>query len=392
MSNNINSLITNVSDIDDNIFPLKTLVIGDPHFTTHNVKECQLLTNSLINLAKNIKPDIIIFVGDLLNDHEKIHVVPHTNCIKMLLDISKIAKTFVIIGNHDRPNNSDFLSDYHPFNGLSSDQIFIIDKVRIFNFIKSNDNCIITDVELINDDITSSYMLNNYKFVFVPYVPNGKFKDALLTKQHFLNNIYCMFAHQEFLGAKYNGIISQTGDNIDTNHLIISGHIHEYGYTMGGYVRYIGSPHQTNFGESSDKTVSEFTFYPPYYNNCNQIGITKFNENRISLNLPKRITIKIKANEFETFEPTPGDIIRLIIEATKGESKIIRKSIHLKNIQEKAKIQINFDYIDDNILNTNNNLTLSFNEDRRNFLDKFKDKLTNDSTKLLLLEKIMANK
>ena len=97
---------------------LKVLTIGDPHFKVSNVPESEAMTKNLIEIAKQMKPDLIVCLGDILDRHETIHVTPLTLSIQFLEELEQIAPLYTIIGNHDRPNNSDFMSDQHPFNAL----------------------------------------------------------------------------------------------------------------------------------------------------------------------------------------------------------------------------------------------------------------------------------
>ena len=97
-----------------NIESIDILTIGDPHFKTSNVKEIEEMCHKTINLAKDRKPDIIVILGDVLDTHERIHVVPLSQSIEWIQNLSLVAPVYVLIGNHDRPNNSDFLSNSYP--------------------------------------------------------------------------------------------------------------------------------------------------------------------------------------------------------------------------------------------------------------------------------------
>ena len=101
---------------------MRILAIGDPHFKTTNIKESTEMVNAIYNLLEKEQDnlDFIIVMGDILDRHETIHVNPLTLAVKFLLTLATKKKTYVLIGNHDRPNNSDFLSDYHPFVGLNN--------------------------------------------------------------------------------------------------------------------------------------------------------------------------------------------------------------------------------------------------------------------------------
>ena len=112
--------------------------------------------------------------------------------------------------------------------------------------LKSGDNTMIIDD-------TFSYELNEMKFVFVPFVPNGRFKEAIDKVDW--NDANCIFAHQEFKGCKMGAIVSEDGDDWNDNlPYIISGHIHSKQY-VGENIFYPGSAMQHSFGESSENII-----------------------------------------------------------------------------------------------------------------------------------------
>ena len=112
--------------------------------------------------------------------------------------------------------------------------------------------------------------------MFVPYVPPGKFDDAIKTCDDIgdIKDYKCIFAHQEFYGAKMGAIISKDGDKWPLhNPLVVSGHIHDYQRPQENII-YIGTPMQHAFGDNTKKTISILTI-----NNISEECI----ENRITL-------------------------------------------------------------------------------------------------------------
>ena len=73
------------------------------------------MRSSVLKLAEERKPDLIAVMGDLLDRFARIHAVPLTDAISWLYRLAEIAMVILLIGNHDRPTQDDFLSDYHPF-------------------------------------------------------------------------------------------------------------------------------------------------------------------------------------------------------------------------------------------------------------------------------------
>ena len=135
---------------------LRVLCLGDPHFKINNVREMDEMTTKFLETARNLKPDFIVCLGDILDRHSNIHVIPLKMAIEFLKQISLIADLYIVIGNHDRPNNSNFCTDEHPFTAC-----------------KFWDRTVVADKPLIIER-------QGRKFIFVPYVPPGRFAEALL--------------------------------------------------------------------------------------------------------------------------------------------------------------------------------------------------------------------
>ena len=207
---------------------ITVLVIGDPHFKVCNIPESDQMTINLVKLAKEKQPTLIVCLGDILHRHETIHVSPLMRAETMIKQLSEIAPTFLLIGNHDRPNNSNYLTDEHPFNALKDwDNTYIADKVI---------------------DVT----IQHQRFIMVPYVPPGRFMDALNTIKDPLGlesgHKPVIFCHQEFYGAKMGAICSQAGDKWLLEYpFVISGHVHDYDRLQKNLI-YVGTPMQHSFG------------------------------------------------------------------------------------------------------------------------------------------------
>ena len=281
---------------------LKVLTIGDPHFKVNNIHESKAMTENLVEIATQMKPDIIICLGDILDRHANIHVTPLTLSIQFLEKLKNIAPLYIIIGNHDRPNNSDFMSEQHPFNALK-----------------------LWENTTVIDTVYKQTFKGKYEFIFMPYVSPGRFLEGIsyLPSENSdncnLRNCHAVFAHQEFFGAKMGAIISTQGDKWPHNYpIVISGHIHDYGRPQFNIV-YTGTPMQHGFGDHNNKTISEFIFYPDIptrqiditYNpddigNNNSVLLNNssidigWKENRLDLGLMKRVTCHIHPREINT--------------------------------------------------------------------------------------------
>lgn len=248
---------------------LTFLTIGDPHYKTHNFVETDLFEQQLFEMFKSDKLniDFIVVLGDVLDRHENIHINPLNRAVKLLTKLAELAPTYVLIGNHDRPNNNDFLSDFSPFIGLKGQtNLFIIDKVY-------------------------HQQIKDTNLIFVPYVPTGRFREALGTINFDFQQADLIFAHQEFRGAKTSTHISEHGDTWpEIFPHIISGHFHDH-HRLQKNILYTGTPFQHSFGENDDKSISLFN-----YENSELI------EERIYLKMPKKKTYKYSVDEFKALK------------------------------------------------------------------------------------------
>ena len=158
----------------------------------------------------------------------------------MIEQLSQIAPTYVLIGNHDLINHSQFLTDNHIFNPMKKwPNVFIADTMPQVLQIEDSDG-------------------EERTFVFCPYTPPGRFAEALnkiVPLGYTWELADAIFAHQEFEGCKMNQITSEEGDVWDPAFPpVISGHIHD-AQTVGENVFYPGSAIQHGFGESAGKRI-----------------------------------------------------------------------------------------------------------------------------------------
>lgn len=211
---------------------MKCLIIGDPHYKKDNREITELMEKAIDRVLIKNKVDFIVVLGDILDQYGQYNVYARTHCVKWLTHLSQCAETWVLIGNHDRPNNSDFLSDFHPFPNMDNENLHFVHKV----------------VKTKKEDKT---------LIFVPYVKEGRFFEALSTVE-IDEKIDCIFAHQEFKGCDLReGIISDHGDDIDKikfeYEIIISGHIHKKQILNAGKIVYPGTPYFAYANEPGDQ-------------------------------------------------------------------------------------------------------------------------------------------
>ncbi len=366
------------------------LVIGDPHFKVSNITDTDKLLVQIMKLIKKRKPDMVVCLGDVLDKHADIHVSPLTRATDFLYKIQNCSQLFVLIGNHDRMNNSDFLSPIHPFTALK-----YWDSTRVVDTV--------VDVEI-----------SGRHFMFLPYVPPQKFDDAL--KKHisclkdgkkymdeegnisdesldnYLKDVTCIFAHQEFLNAKMGAKLSEEGDVwSETRPLVISGHIHEYDQLQSNII-YVGTPFCHNFGEKDDKRVSYYEFVTLSENekiyNYKGDGSLIYNnknirvyEERIDLGIPKKIMLHMNCKQLMRYEPPKGQILKIVVTGTADEIKAINR---LERIKKWDDVKIVYKTLPSEM--TNPELLQEIN--REKYIDRLYSRVKENNDLRLLFEKI----
>ena len=168
---------------------VKVLCIGDTHFKVSEAPQIDVFIKKVSEIVDIKKPDFVVILGDILDNYNIYNEVSLNQAVKFLRLISSKVLTFLLIGNHDYPNNSQFLSSRHAFNALKywGENMVVVDTVQIYELGEEGKN-------------------DSFVFYFVPYVPPGKFVEALETMDEIWENSDCIFAHQEFKGCKM-GII-----------------------------------------------------------------------------------------------------------------------------------------------------------------------------------------
>ena len=271
---------------------LTCLVIGDPHFKVSNILDTDRMTEAILKVAHERQPTFIVVLGDTLDRHESIHVSPLKRATMFLHELSLISPTYLLIGNHDLKNNQQFLSNEHPFTAFKywGPRLTVVDTTTIVS---------------INDNV----------FTFVPYVPPGRFEEALNTIENWQHST-AIFGHQEFKGVKMGPIVSVEGDDWPLSYpYVITGHIHNYDEPQANIVS-VGAPIQHAFGDTHDKTISYFTF------TNNEQGSFRSHE-RIDLRLPKKLIIRLSAHDVPTYVPPTNTQLKICISGTAGELKAI---------------------------------------------------------------------
>jgi predicted phosphodiesterase len=293
---------------------MKFLCIGDTHFKTNNIEESYdfifKLEQYLKNNDKNI--DYIVALGDILDKHE----IVHTQALNVALDFFKLIakykpyKSYVLIGNHDFINNNNFLTNNHWMNSIKEwKTINIID-----NVVKLN----------LKDDFVA----------FLPYVPDGRFVEALNTLDCDWKKSRIIFGHQLLNGCKMGAIVAQDVEEwLGEYPLLVSGHIHDK-QTIKDNLYYTGSSMQHAYGESSDKTLTI-------------IDSTDLSISEIDLGLATKRIIYVDASEIESkldkIIIKPNESIKLVVSGDEEFFKEYKKTEQLKKkLEDKGISKIVF--------------------------------------------------
>lgn len=282
---------------------MKTLCIGDPHIKDKNLHVIRPVLDEILEVVREVAPDRVVVLGDTLHNHERINMRCMCVAVEFFRRLAEVVpKLYVLIGNHDRENNSDFLSDIHPFPGLATGNIIVVNK------------------PLWEDDA-----------IFVPYVPPGRFLEALSLVGYTPmegERPGVIFCHQEFKGCNMGSVVSRKGDAWSEQWpRVIAGHIHEY-QEMGNII-YPGTFMQQSYGEESEKGL---------------LLLDGEGIRRIPLkSAPIRRTVYLNTASVTTWEEyyNEKELLRVIIECDAGEAAGIKKSPSFKRMREKVdKVEI----------------------------------------------------
>lgn len=328
---------------------MKLLLIGDLHFKYKdeaNIQDLEMLSQFLVKTASNIK-DLtkIIILGDTLDAHERIDLLQLTRSVKLLEKLVDIAPIVVIIGNHDRLNAEEYLTDVSPFYAL-----------------KRWKNTVIADTTILET-------VGDKKFVYVPFVPKGRFAEAIGAGWKSADLI---FAHQDFSGAVDNNNYEvQDADPWSLEYPpVYSGHIHKYQKLPSG-VTYVGTPYQTRFGECLHKHVLLLEHTD-----------NSWKETYIETDIRKKIDKHLSFAELKTFKLTEAEkrhLIKIHVKCTSAEAKKVKKT---KSIFGLKNVSIKTEYIEEEEIDT-----VSETKDQNNFFQELEKIL--DDKQLFWFKKLM---
>lgn len=278
---------------------MKVLAVGDLHFKDSYLPRCEIMVKEITSHIERLRPDVVVCLGDTLNDFGRISLRCLSRVEKWFVSISAFAPVFILIGNHDRTNNRDFLTDDHPFVSLASvPQITVVSK----------------PVRTVVDGLT---------LVMVPYVWPGRFAEALQTIDidPATSDVAAYFAHQEMEGI----LQADIGDPWEPSWPpLISGHIHAWSHYKPN-VYYTGTPMQVSINESPERSISLF-----------EITRTSCEETRVWMKtVPSMEYHNLTCKQFLKFKAKPLEEAweaRIRVTATRAEISKSEFQLHRDNL------------------------------------------------------------
>uniref|UniRef100_A0A6C0BCE5 Calcineurin-like phosphoesterase domain-containing protein n=1 Tax=viral metagenome TaxID=1070528 RepID=A0A6C0BCE5_9ZZZZ len=282
---------------------MSILIIGDPHYKQSNSRHTDIMERDILEIIKNNEIAFIVILGDTLDTHERIYVDCFMRVSKFLDKLIKTEKhVFLLIGNHDRPNNRVFLTDEHPFNLYKHVKGITVVDTCVVHELNSNIYCNNSELSATSDYNEDKESTKKLRFCFVPYVPDGMYMKALEVCGIDPQNISVFFSHSEFDGCKINKLTKKKCDKWPLNFpMNISGHIHNEELVQNNLF-YTGTPFQHDFNDDPDKGVYLM-----------DLKSGKFELDKVRLNVPSKIVMKVHFTQLETIQLDPRFDIRLEI-------------------------------------------------------------------------------
>jgi DNA repair exonuclease SbcCD nuclease subunit len=310
---------------------MKALVIGDQHFKVDNLEQVDIFISNLRKLLENNKYDFIVSGGDLLDTHERLHTLCLNKADQYLKLLCSFAKTFVLVGNHDMINPSQFLTTNHWLNVYKdwTQDLIIVDKVI-------------------------NYKVGNKTVIFSPYVPDGRFVEALNTNNKW-TEADVIFCHQTLDGVKMGAI---TAENVeewkDEYPNLIAFHVHD-SQNVKKNLFYTGSCMQHSFGESCKKYLYEVVDCIDLVKSTTTQKHITMNKNiflnKIDLNLPKKKIVHLFTEELEDVKTTkdlekliPKNLqtsdyqLKIVVSGSSTDFKMLKKRAEIKKLFDKYKV------------------------------------------------------
>jgi DNA repair exonuclease SbcCD nuclease subunit len=273
----------------------KILVVGDLHYQEGDLIMPGLFNKKIDKILDEGKYDCCVLLGDVFHKFENVNTHASKMVYNLFSIITDYCPLFVLVGNHDFINGRQFLTENHSLLPYKKWQkVMIIDQPKRIK-------------------------MPNCRLLFVPYVPKGRFFEALEDVDKW-ESVDMIFAHQEFQGCQMGGYVSVDGDGWSEKFPpIISGHCHSKHKIKN--ITYPGTPYDIGYGGSEKRYVAEVVFTEDSYK-----------INYILTNLPRKKVIRLTCKEAREWVPEGIDYYKLKIVSTKEEYTSFRGSSHAKDL------------------------------------------------------------
>uniref|UniRef100_A0A6C0JR08 Calcineurin-like phosphoesterase domain-containing protein n=1 Tax=viral metagenome TaxID=1070528 RepID=A0A6C0JR08_9ZZZZ len=241
------------------------LVIGDLHIKD---KDPTLYTTFIAKVEQWLRTDrysTVILLGDIQHKFSHVDRAAQTLVCTLFSMITKYVDLYVLVGNHDYDNATQFLTENHTLMPFKSwNRISIIDKPTV-NILTTKEG-------------------KDIKVLMVPYVPKGRFNEAIQDIE--LDKIKVIFAHQEFQGTKMGPYPSEDGDVWSDNlPIVISGHAHGR-HKVGSNIYHVGMPYDDSWEETEKRYILEL-----------DVKKSNINMTFIPTRMPRKILLRLTYNE-----------------------------------------------------------------------------------------------
>lgn len=336
------------------------MLIGDIHFQSQSYEQGEEFIEKCLNTLDRYKPKMVVLMGDILDTFGDSKQSPFNQCYNFIDKITSrdwCLALFIIMGNHDLMNNTQFLSDKHFFNPYKKWPKVVVVDIPIHLTFQADTS-------------------KDRNIVMCPYVYKGRFKEALdragtyytlsendglvfLKDKHDkvdYSTVHIIMCHQEFKGVKYGNTISSDGDALTKNLKkiqIITGHIHEK-FSMEN-IRGIGSARQVKFDEPPNKSIVSLSFSDEYYDPKKEeyidTEINLFKEVDLHLKVYKELHYNFDSEDDDLsslpsikdfdFEACQSAHIKVLLHATPEQTKIFRHSLQYKKLISNS-VKVNF--------------------------------------------------
>lgn len=212
---------------------MKLLLVGDPHVTVEELGDAQALIDGVLSLCAKLRPDGVVFLGDLHHNHALVRVEVTDFWLR---NLAKFETTvYLLVGNHDRPNDAS--SKAHA--------------LQVYSHLAT----------VVDSAVPVS--VSDKSVVLAPYYhDNSVMVEEIQRIRRSSGPIDTLICHQTFDGSVYeNGFYAP--DGVDPVLIgvpqVYSGHIHTAQKLEwpGGRIYYVGSPRWRTVSDANEyKTVA----------------------------------------------------------------------------------------------------------------------------------------